>query len=93
MVPRTLGVKLRDAVRRYPVVSVTGPRQSGKITLVRTTLAGCDYVSLELPDERRLAIRDPRAFLGQFKHSVIIDEAQRAPELFSYIQVAVDERS
>lgn len=93
MVPRTLGAKLREAVGRYPVVSVTGPRQSGKTTLVRNTLVGYDYVSLELPDERRLAVRDPRAFLAQFKKSVIIDEAQRAPELFSYIQVAVDERS
>jgi hypothetical protein len=93
MVPRTLAAQLRHAIRRYPVVSVTGPRQSGKTTLVRTTLTGYDYVSLELPDERALALRDPRAFLGQFKKPVIIDEAQRAPELFSYIQVAVDERS
>ncbi len=93
MVPRTLGAKLREVVRRYPVVSVTGPRQSGKTTLVRNTLKGYEYVSLELPDERRLAVRDPRAFLGQFKKPVILDEVQRAPELFSYLQVAVDERS
>ncbi len=92
MLPRTLATKLREAVGRYPVVSVTGPRQSGKTTLVRDTLAGHGYVSLELPDERALAVRDPRAFLGQFKKPVIIDEAQRAPDLFSYIQVAVDER-
>jgi hypothetical protein len=92
MVPRTLATKLREAVRRYPVVSVTGPRQSGKTTLVRNALEGYDYVSLELPDERDLAIHDPRAFLGQFARPVIIDEAQRAPELFSYIQVAVDEQ-
>lgn len=91
MVPRTLAAKLRDAVGRYPVVTVTGPRQSGKTTLVRDALAGYDYISLELPDERRLAMDDPRAFLGQFRKRVIIDEAQRAPELFSYIQVAVDE--
>ncbi len=93
MLPRTLATKLREAVGRYPVVSVTGPRQSGKTTLVRDTLSGYDYVSLELPDERTLANGDPRAFLGQFEKPVIIDEAQRAPDLFSYIQVAVDERS
>jgi predicted AAA+ superfamily ATPase len=93
MIPRILAAKLREAVRRYPVVSVTGPRQSGKTTLVRNALKGYDYVSLELPDERGLAIRDPRAFLGQFTKPAIIDEAQRAPELFSYIQVAVDEQS
>lgn len=93
MVPRTLAAKLREAVMRYPVVSVTGPRQSGKTTLVRNALKGYDYVSLELPDESGLAVRDPRAFLGQFKKPVIIDEAQRAPQLFSYIQVAVHEHS
>jgi len=93
MVPRTLAATLRQAVKRYPVVSVTGPRQSGKTTLVREVLKGYEYVSLELPDERGLAVRDPRAFLGQFGGPVIIDEAQRAPELFSYIQVAVDEQS
>ena len=54
MLRRTLAAKLREAVRRYPVVSVTGPRQSGKTTLVRNVLKGYDYVSLELPDERDL---------------------------------------
>jgi uncharacterized protein len=91
MIPRTLGAKLLEVTRRYPVVSVTGPRQSGKTTLVRNVLEGHEYVSLELPDERQLAGRDPRAFLAQFRGPVIIDEAQRVPDLFSYIQVAVDE--
>lgn len=93
MIPRTLAAKLRAAIGRYPVVTVTGPRQSGKTTLVRRELGGYDYVSLELPDERALALRDPRGFLGQFGGPVIIDEAQRAPDLFSYIQVSVDERA
>jgi len=83
MIPRTLGVKLKQVAKRYPVVSVTGPRQSGKTTLVRSVLEGYDYVSLELPDERQLAARDPRGFLAQFRRPVIVDEAQRVPDLFS----------
>ena len=94
MVPRTLATKLRESVRRYPVVSVTGPRQSGKTTLVRDTLSAL-RVRVARAARRAPACRCaiPRAFLGQFKKPVIIDEAQRAPDLFSYIQVAVDERA
>jgi hypothetical protein len=91
MIPRTLALHLHRSLERYPVVSVTGPRQSGKTTLVRQELRQHAYVSLELPDERQLALRDPRAFLSQFNGPVIIDEAQRAPDLFSYIQVLADE--
>lgn len=71
MLQRTLTAKLRDVAERYPVISLTGPRQSGKTTLVRETFPRHEYVSLELPDERALAVRDPRAFLGQFKTRVI----------------------
>jgi hypothetical protein len=74
---------------KMPIVSVTGPRQSGKTTLVRASFPEHYYVNLELPESRRLAIEDPKAFLGHGR--MIIDEAQRVPELFSYLQVLSDE--
>ncbi|MFH1723302.1 MAG: ATP-binding protein [Elusimicrobiota bacterium] len=91
MIRRHLASKLRQAARKYPVVTLTGPRQSGKTTLVKAELKGYHYVSLELPDQRRHALEDPRGFLSAFDGPVILDEAQRAPELFSYIQVSADE--
>lgn len=91
MFHRLLAPFLRKAASRYPVVTVTGPRQSGKTTLVKTTFKSHEYVSLELPDQRRMALEDPRGFLRRFKGPAIIDEAQRAPEIFSYIQANVDE--
>jgi hypothetical protein len=74
------------------VVTLTGPRQSGKTTLAQAAFPRHAYVSLELPDQRAFALEDPRGFLGQFEGPVIMDEIQRAPDLFSYIQVVVDER-
>lgn len=91
MIPRQLRGPLRAAATRYPILSVTGPRQSGKTTLVRATFAKHSYVSLELPDQRSFALEDPRGFLAQFKKRVILDEVQRAPELFSYLQSLVDD--
>ena len=91
MLKRTLGKKLLEAVAKYPIVTVTGPRQSGKTTLVRSVFSSYKYISLELPDQRSFALEDPRGFLGQFDGPVILDEVQRAPDLFSYIQVIVDE--
>jgi len=91
VIQRTLAAKLRSAARGFPVVSVTGPRQSGKTTLVRAVFPDHEYVSLEIPDQRQFALEDPRGFLGQFDRPVILDEVQRAPDLFSYIQVWVDE--
>lgn len=93
MIQRSLASKLREAAKRHPVVTLTGPRQSGKTTLVRAEFKRHAYVSLELPDERRYALEDPRGFLSRFEGPVILDEAQRAPELFSYIQASVDEDS
>ena len=87
MIRRTLTTKLKDAAAQFPVVTVTGPRQSGKTTLVKAAFKGYDYVSLELPDQRAFALEDPRGFLAQFDGPVVMDEIQRAPELFSYIQV------
>ena len=90
MIARHLTSKLLDSALKYPVLSLTGPRQSGKTTLVRTVFADYDYVSLESPDHRAFALEDPRGFLGQFAGKVILDEVQRTPELFSYIQTLVD---
>jgi len=91
MIGRHLAATLRDVSKKYPVMTVNGPRQSGKTTLVRATFPKHSYVSLELPDQRAYALEDPRGFLSQFDGPVILDEVQRAPELFSYIQVLSDE--
>ena len=90
MVVRTLHPHLLDLARRHPVVTVTGPRQSGKTTLCRTAFPEKPYVSLEPPDEREFALRDPRAFLARCPDGAIIDELQRAPDLPSYLQPLVD---
>jgi hypothetical protein len=90
MLKRTLAKKLKNAAKQYPVVTLTGPRQSGKTTLVKATFPGYEYISLEEPDQRAFAIEDPRGFLSQFSNKVILDEIQRAPDLFSYIQTIVD---
>ncbi len=79
------------AVKTFPVVILTGPRQAGKSTLCKTTLSKTHrYVSLEDPDTRRQALEDPRTFLKNFLAPVILDEIQYAPELPSYIQTLVD---
>lgn len=93
MVPRHLTPTLLRASERYPVLTLTGPRQSGKTTLLRHAFPGHAYVSLEAPDERAFASEDPRGFLARFDGPVILDEAQHVPDLFSYVQVVADERS
>ena len=90
MIKRHLERKLRLAAKQYPVVSVTGPRQSGKTTLVKAVFDKYAYISLEDPDSRAFAMEDPRGFLTQFRGGVVLDEVQRAPELFSYVQGIVD---
>ncbi len=90
MIGRKLTLSLKKAASQYPVVTLTGPRESGKTTLVQAAFSRHDYVSLEDPEQRSLALDDPRSFLDQFSRPVIFDEAQRAPELFSYIQTIVD---
>ena len=90
MIARHLRSALRAAARDAPVVTLTGPRQSGKTTLARTAFPRHDYASLEDPDLRTFALEDPRGFLDQYRRGVVIDEAQRAPDLFSYVQTLVD---
>lgn len=90
MIDRHLSPFLLDAARTNPVITLTGPRQSGKTTLVRALFPQHLYLSLEAPDIRARALEDPRAFLAQ-NDFLILDEIQRAPDLLSYIQVLVDE--
>src|SRR5690606_39617273 len=74
-------------------VAVIGPRQSGKTTLVRSLFKDKPYVSLEDPDTRQYALEDPRGFLANYPNGAILDEAQRTPNLFSYLQGILDERN
>ncbi len=90
MFQRHLASALQAAAAAYPVVTLTGPRQSGKTTLVRSLFADYRYLSLEAPDIRMRATEDPRGFLAQGDR-LILDEIQRAPDLLSYIQGLVDE--
>jgi len=91
MIQRKLKEKLLELAGFFPVVSLTGPRQSGKTTLVKATFPHYDYITLEDPDIFQMALEDPRKFLQHHAKGMIIDEAQRAPELFSYIQGIVDQ--
>lgn len=93
MIERNASVALGELAQRYPVLTVTGPRQSGKTTLCRTLFADRAYVNLEPLDVRDSVRRDPRGFLAQHKDGVVIDEVRNAPELLSYIQAEVDEDS
>src|SRR3990167_11147767 len=92
MFSRQLANELRAMMGYYPIVTVIGPRQSGKTTLVKTLYPTLPYASLENHDENRLAKTDPRAFLERFSEGAIIDEVQRFPELLSYLQGLVDEQ-
>jgi len=93
IIRRTISDILVKQSRLYPVVGITGPRQSGKTTLVRTCFPEKQYVSLEDYDTREFAVSDPRGFLDRMPEGGIIDEIQRAPALLSYIQTIVDEPS
>ena len=93
MIKRDLSRKLKQLSSKFPVVFVVGPRQSGKTTLVRNTFPKLAYVSLEDLDVREFALQDPRGFLSNYLSGVIIDEVQRVPSLFSYIQTLVDQKN
>lgn len=90
MISRHAAPRLVELAGYYPILAITGPRQSGKTTLTRATFQDKPYASLEDPDVRALATTDPRGFLAQYPDGAIIDEVQRAPELFSYLQTRVD---
>lgn len=88
--PRDLSFTLQRMAQQFPVVAVTGPRQSGKTTLVRQLFGDKPYVSLEDPVELTFARTDPRGFLQRFARGAVFDEAQRWPDLFSHLQGLVD---
>lgn len=90
MIPRQAAAVLLQLAMGYPILAITGPRQAGKTTLARATFPDKRYVSLEDPDERAFADEDPRGFLARFPDGAILDEAQRCPALFSYLQTRVD---
>jgi predicted AAA+ superfamily ATPase len=91
MIKRTLAAQMEAMLRLYPIVVVTGPRQSGKTTLLVNWFRDYQYVSLENPDVRSFAVHDPNGFLELYSGRVIFDEVQRAPQLFSYLQSRVDQ--
>jgi len=90
MILRNLSPPLVALAKQMPVVAVTGPRQSGKTTLCKSTFPNHSYVSLEPLDTRDFAVQDPRGFLSEYQDGVVLDEVQRAPDLFSYLQDNVD---
>jgi predicted AAA+ superfamily ATPase len=90
MILREIAAELKRSATEYPVVTILGPRQSGKTTLARMTFPDKPWVSLEDPDVRMAAEADPRGFLGQFSVGAILDEVQRLPQLLSYLQGIVD---
>ena len=91
MIEREITDHLASLFQQYPIVTVTGPRQSGKTTLCRQVFPDLTHVNLEQPDRREFAQNDPRGFLEQLGTGAIIDEVQRVPDLLSYLQVLVDE--
>jgi predicted AAA+ superfamily ATPase len=91
-IPRLAESVLIRLSGEYPVVAVTGPRQSGKTTLVRSAFPDKPYVSLEDLDVRALAREDPRGFLDSYPEGAILDEVQNTPDLFSYLQTRVDQK-
>jgi len=92
MIRRDAHHTLLRLARGFPIVAITGPRQAGKTTLARMAFPDKPYVSLEDPDMRDMAESDPRGLLSRFPDGAILDEAQRAPGLFSYLQTLVDSK-
>ncbi len=90
MIPRDSTKTIRTLLRGFPIITLTGPRQSGKTTLAKAIFADRPYVSLEDPDLRRAAQDDPRSFLERYPGGAVFDEIQRCPELLSYLQTIVD---
>ena len=93
MIYRKLTATLQRLAKTFPVIAITGPRQSGKTTLAKAVFADKPYITLEDPAERAFAFEDAKGFLHRFRDGAIFDEAQRWPDLFSYLQGMVDEES
>jgi len=93
MINRQAAKTLKQLARGFPIVTITGPRQSGKTTLAKHIFKHKPYVSLEDPDQMEFASTDPRGFLAKYPNGAVIDEAQRVPALFSYLQGIVDEKN
>jgi len=91
MIVRSISAAIAAQVKKFSVIMVSGARQSGKTTLIRRQFADLPYFSLENPDIREQFRRDPKSIFQQFGHRLVLDEVQRVPELFSYIQGIVDE--
>ena len=92
MVKRILSDYARFISTKYPIVTITGPRQSGKTTIAQQTFPDKPYANLENPVVRQFANEDPIGFLNQYPQGAVLDEIQRAPDLLSYLQVIVDEK-
>jgi predicted AAA+ superfamily ATPase len=91
MITRAAEITIRALLQGFPVITITGPRQSGKTTLARAIFSDKPYASLEDPDIRLVARDDPRAFLARFPDGAVLDEVQRCPDILSYLQTMVDE--
>lgn len=92
MIPRGMAPTILKLAQKYPVIALTGPRQSGKSTLSRHLFPDYLYVNLESPQSREFAENDPESFFRKYPGRVILDEIQNVPSLFSYIQVIVDKK-
>ena len=90
MIERTMARTAIELWKRYPVVTITGPRQSGKTTLAQDVFSNAEYVNLEIPDVREEAIRDARGFMERHKAPAVFDEIQNAPQIVSYVQAETD---
>ncbi|MDO9265339.1 MAG: ATP-binding protein [Desulfosalsimonadaceae bacterium] len=90
MIPRDIETTLSTLLQGFPVVTITGPRQSGKTTLARKIFGHKPYLSLEDPDVRMMCTDDPRGFLSRLPDGAVLDEVQRAPEILSYLQTCID---
>ena len=86
MIKREAEIKLKDLATKFKAIAVTGARQTGKTTLVKQLFKDKTYLSLENPDTRNFALEDPRGFLDSLPNGAILDEVQRVPILFSYLQ-------
>lgn len=90
LIPRRITQAIDRLIQKYPLIGITGPRQAGKTTLLMHLFPDYQYVSLENPDNREYAQKDPNGFLETYSERVIFDEVQRTPELFSYLQTKTD---